>query len=390
MTSGHKTVTVFLVLIFGLVLTIAGFSLRWPPWAWAAGALALAAAVLVAVLLARRRQDPFEPRYLQEPDLPLPPVERRELRITGVALPSLLDDYDFLLSATVRWCPLSVPSGSPPVNPGGLAVEAVLARASRVTAERHPARSSLVEHELNGALATMAEDALGRVQAMALDVSLGLAEEDAARLAKLAAVRKDEAVWEHERKYEESRRAYLGGDVLRSTGSAVVWWLHRNEEQIDKTVKDLGLLAQLTSAANDTDVSERLRHLVPWPPPPEDPGGDTLWPAAPEPSPAGPPPEGRVAHALGELLEAAGLSPEDGTSRMVADFLAGTFDYLDGDQSEQIRRRFGAPYPPGPGPDDDGAPETPGPPGPAGPAGSPSMNGAGPGTVPPPEASVPF
>lgn len=109
----------------------------------------------------------------------------------------------------------------------------------------------------------MAENSTGRVQAMALDITLSLSEPDQERLDKLAAVRKDEDVWEHERKYEQSRRAYLGEDVLKDTGSAVVWWLHRNEDSIDTTVKDIGLLAQLTSAANDEDISERLQHLIP-------------------------------------------------------------------------------------------------------------------------------
>ncbi|RDG39842.1 hypothetical protein [Streptomyces corynorhini] len=392
MTSGHKTVAVFLTLICGLVLTIVGFSTRWPVWAWPAAALVLIVATVLAVRLTVRRQDPFASRYLQEPDRPLPPLERRELRITGVALPSQLDDYDFLLSATVRWCPLAVPAGSPPVNQSGLAVEAVLARAGRVTDVRHPSRSSLVEHELNGALATMEEDGAGRVQAMAMNITLTLAEEDSVRLSKLAAVRKDEAVWEHERKYEQSRRAYLGEDVLRNTGSAVVWWLHRNEDRVDKAVKDLGLLAQLTSAANDVDVSERLRHLVPRPLPPQDMERD-LAGAGPAGSPAGEPSaEEPVAHALVEFLRVAGLSPQDATSTYVADLLTRAFEHLDGDQSEQIRRVFGEPSSSYDDHDDyDGAhPEAADAPEPARPSGSHRMNGAGPGTVPPPDSTVPF
>jgi hypothetical protein len=34
----------------------------------------------------------------------------------------------------------------------------------------------------------------------------------------------------------------------------VVWWLAKNDEHVEKTVADLALLAQLTSAANDTDI----------------------------------------------------------------------------------------------------------------------------------------
>ncbi|MFC9652523.1 MULTISPECIES: hypothetical protein [unclassified Streptomyces] len=385
MSSGHKTVTVFLTLICGLILTIVGYSTRWPHWAWPTAALVLTGAFVTALRLDKRDRDPFPPQYLQEPDRPLPPVERRELRITDVALPSQLDDYDFFLSATVRWCPLSAPSGSPPVNQSGLAVEAVLERAARITAVRHPSRGSLVQHELNGALATMLEDSACRVQAMAQEVTLTLSDQDEVRLAKLSAVRKDEAVWEHERKYEQSRRAYLGTDVLQSTGSAVVWWLHKNNDRVDKAVKDLGLLAQLTSAANDEDVSERLRHLLPsrFPgqdpedPPPSDPqygtdpqfpgwdplGGATQSPVQPE-----------IVQAFSELLRAAGLSADDPESTLLAEQVASTLAYRDGEQANELRQHFKEAVSPT---------ETPVP-------GSPAMNGAGPGTVPPPESTVRF
>ncbi|MGW6600169.1 hypothetical protein [Streptomyces sp. NPDC055036] len=373
MSSGHKTVTVFLTLIGGLILTIVGFSTHWPLWAWLTAALGLIGAFVTALCFTGRNQNPFPPQYLQEPDRPLPPVERRELRIADVALPSQLDDYDFLLSATVRWCPVSAPPGSPPVNQSGLAVEAVLERAARITEVRHPSRSSLVQHELNGALATMLEDAAGRVQAMAQEVTLTLSDQDQLRLAKLSAVRKDEAVWEHERKYEQSRRAYLGGDVLQSTGSAVVWWLHKNNDRVDKAVNDLGLLAQLTSAANDEDVSERLRHLVPSQlgqevdePPPCEPQHET----DPQQSPV----ESEIVQAFSLLLRAAGLSPDDAESTLLAEQVASTLAYRDGTQADEIRQHFKEPA---------SSTETPGP-------SSPGMNGAGPGTVPPPESTIRF
>ncbi|NEA41184.1 hypothetical protein G3I42_18310 [Streptomyces sp. SID11385] len=112
----------------------------------------------------------------------------------------------------------------------------------------------------------MRPDRSGHVRAMAEDIRLTLRPHDQERLERLAELRKRKAVWEHERTHEQSRRAYLGDDVLKDTGSAVVWWLARNDGRIDKTVQDLGLLAQLTSAANDTEVPERLRALLAQPP----------------------------------------------------------------------------------------------------------------------------
>ncbi|NDZ80304.1 hypothetical protein G3I19_17585 [Streptomyces sp. SID10853] len=377
MSSGQKTVTVFLTLIGGLLLVIIGLYESWPRWAWPAAAVPLLAAPVLVIRFADRRVDPFPAEFM--PDLPVPPVERRELRISDVALPSAADDYDFLFSATVRWCPVSAPPGSPPVNASGLAVDALLDRARAVTALRSPTRSSLVQHELNGVLGTMQEDASGRVQAMALEVGLTLSDRDQERLAALASVRKDEAVWEHERKFEQSRRTYLGKDVLRDTGSAVVWWLHRNDDRVDRTVKDIGLLAQLTSAANNQDVEERFRHLVDRPPeegpelapggvpgPFAGPGGSpvTAPGEAEEPEPAG----NGLGDAFAQLVEATGLPPEDPVIVLLAGQVSGTLRYLDGDPAAEIRTRFHS---------------TPGPP-------PPHVNGAGPAGPPPPAESVPF
>lgn len=342
MRSGQKTVTVFITVILALVVAIVGYATHWPAWAWAVSVLVLAVVPATTLRLANRHGDAFPAQYLQEPDLPIPPVERRELLITGVGLPSTMEDYDFLLTATVRWCPLSAPTGAPLVNLGGLAVDAILERASRVSEARHPARSSYVQHELNGVLATMRDDSSGRVEAMALNVTLTLSERDQERLDTLAAVRKDEDVWEHERKYEQSRRAYLGDDVLKDTGSAIVWWLHRNEDSVDATVKDIGLLAQLTSAANDEDISERLRHLVP---PvihdPESYGKPESW------IPAQPAEQGKgFGHAFAQLLQAAGMSPDDKEVPLLAAQVDLVLGYREGDPASEIRHYFAKPNPP--------------------------------------------
>ncbi|MGX1675176.1 hypothetical protein [Streptomyces sp. NPDC055400] len=179
-----------------------------------------------------------------------------------MALPSLWDDYSFVFSATVRWHLLERPGGGPVLNPAGLAVETILNRARAVTELREPGQASLVRHELSGALSRLYADPSGSLQAMADNVSLVLPDPDQQLLDRLADVRKDKAVWEHRRKYEQSRRQYLGDDVLKDTGSAVVWWLARNEEQVEQTVADLPLIAQLTSAANDTEIPERLQNLM--------------------------------------------------------------------------------------------------------------------------------
>ncbi|MFG2491083.1 hypothetical protein ACGFSD_08490 [Streptomyces caniferus] len=263
MTTGCKTTTVFLTILCALLLTILGLTQEWPPWAWATLTVLLVGVPAAAFKIASVRRGSVPVDF--EEQRTAVPIERREHRVSHVAVPSQWPDYDFLFSATVRWYPLEGPGDGPVVSPAGLAVEAVLDRARAITERREPGRASLVQHELSGALGTMRPDRTGHLQIMAEDVTLTLREHDQERLDKLAEVRKDKAVWEHQRKYEQSKREYLGDDVLKNTGSAVVWWLAKNDDQVEKTVADLGLLAQLTSAANDTDVPERLRDFIPQP-----------------------------------------------------------------------------------------------------------------------------
>ncbi|GAA2586279.1 hypothetical protein [Streptomyces tubercidicus] len=261
MTTGCKTTTVFLTVLCALLLTILGLVQVWPTWAWATLAVLVVGAPAAALRIAAARRGSVPVGF--EEQRTAVPIERTEHRIRHVPLPSQWADYDFLFSATVRWYPLEANGYDPVANPAGLAVETVLDHARALTEQREPGRASLVQHELSGALSRMSPDHTGHLQVMAENVTLTLREHDQARLDKLAEVRKDKAVWEHQRKYEQSKREYLGEDVLKDTGSAVVWWLAKNDDHLEKTVGDLGLLAQLTSAANDTDVPDRLRDFLP-------------------------------------------------------------------------------------------------------------------------------
>ncbi|GAA3730179.1 hypothetical protein [Streptomyces tremellae] len=385
MSSGTKTVSVFLTLLGALVLALVGFCARWPLWAWGLGACGVAVLLSAGGAVARRRTERFPRHLLAEPDLPIPPVERREVRVRDVALPSVLPDYDFLFSATVRWCPVSGPDHAPLVNPGALAVDAVLTRAQEVTAARHPSRASLVQHELNGALGTMFTVRDGRAEAMAVDVRLCLSDADQERLVKLAEVRKNEAVWEHERKYEQSRRAYLGEDVLKDTGSAVVWALHRNDDKVDRTVQDIGLLAELTAAANNEELAERFHRFVP-----------SLASALAEPNgaPALDPEEafdGGAFAVFSRFVEDLGPVATPGDLVIVAGVVADFVAHKDPEEAERIRDRFVREGPAGPeGPEgQEGAGGPGGAAGPPSPAGT-SPDGAGPRPGAAPEVEPPL
>ncbi len=259
MTSGRTTVTIYLVVFSGLILVALILFAPQPLWLGALLLVVLGAVCLAIVKMMRRHAEPSV-TYAVPP--PVPPTERREQRIAEVALPSAWDDYDFVFSAMVRWSTTGVGTGESFVNAEALAAETILTRARRITENRPPGRASLVQHELSGALGRMELDDTGCLRVMAESVTLTLSEDDRERLAKLASTRKENAVWEHEMRYQQSRRAYLSENVLKDPGSAVVWWLAKNDDHVEKTVKDIGLLAQLSSAANNAHVPEPFLHLV--------------------------------------------------------------------------------------------------------------------------------
>ncbi|MEU5493893.1 hypothetical protein [Streptomyces griseofuscus] len=344
MTTARKTTTVFLTILCALLLTILGLTERWPAWIWATLAALLVVVPAAAMKIAAARRGPVPVVF--EEQLTAPPVERTDCQVSQVALPSLWDDYDFVFSATVRWYLVESPGRAPVLNPAGLAAETVLNRARALTEKREPGLASLVQHELGGLLSRMFPDATGQLQAMAENVSLALRPQDQERLDRLAEVRKDKAVWEHQRTYEQSKRQYLGEDVLKNTGSAVVWWLAKNDEHVEKTVADLGLLAQLTSAANDSDIPERLQELLS---PSRTDGPDefdeTDGPVSPDAF-GGAPGHRSAADHLSDLFDAMGFPEEDPRRAM----LAAQFAHIIKEQNryetaEEVMRRFAPPEP---------------------------------------------
>ncbi|WP_062214529.1 hypothetical protein [Streptomyces sp. NBRC 109706] len=300
MSSGHRTLTVFLAVLYLLVASILGLVTGWPGWLWPTlgGALLLGAGVLLALTGGSRDRMPQE--------------NALEQRVSQVALPSAEPDYQFLFSATVRWLPHEV-EGMAYFDPGGLAVRSVLMRAKAFTSRQDPADSSLAQHHLNGVLGVMETDPSGRVLAMARNVTLTLSETDQDRLSKLSAVRKDEEVWEHERNYERSKRSYLSQDVLKDPGSAVVWWLARNDDEVEGTVDRIGLLARLSAAANNSEVPSPFYEWA-LPPAPEPVAEDAFTPE--EPPVAG---AERVVDALADWLR---IGADDPDIALLADRLA--------------------------------------------------------------------
>ncbi|SDC67593.1 hypothetical protein SAMN05216505_103127 [Streptomyces prasinopilosus] len=219
--------------------------------------------LLVMTVLSGGRT-PADPYESGESEPPAVPTEQpyQEARVVDAALPSATDGYDFLFSATVWWRPVPDHAGHADSTSSALAVSSVVSRALEVVRHEEPGRASFARYLLEGQLGLLLPDLSGRVKAMAADVTLTLAPADRERLQKLNDLRKDEEIWEYERQHERNKRRYLGDDVLKSAGSAVVWWLARHENEIEKAVDMIGPLAQVTAAANDEEVPELFRHLL--------------------------------------------------------------------------------------------------------------------------------
>lgn len=261
----HRLPSLLFVALCGLAPAALGNLLHWSPWLWGFMSMVTASGSLLLVMTVltggRTPVDPYEPA---EPESPTAPVEQpyRETRVVDAALPSATKGYDFLFSATVWWRPAAGHAGRPWITSPSLAVSSIVNRAEEVARREEPDRDSFARYLLEGELAVPLPDRSGQVEVLAADVTLTLAPADRDRLRKLSDLRKDEELWEHERQHERNKRRYLGDDVLKSAGSAVVWWLARHENEIEKAVDMIGPLAQIAAAAHDEEVPELFRHLL--------------------------------------------------------------------------------------------------------------------------------
>lgn len=262
MCAGRNVTTIYFAVTAGAVLVGLMLFAPWPLWTAFATAF-----TIFGLLLFRERNTRSQSKGSSPPAAftyaSAPASDVRAKRLTDVLLPSRSADYRFQFSAMVMWSPTVAETAESEANHAALAVSAIVERACELTELRDPGHASLVQHELAGALGEMRLDPTRRLHARAESVQLALPGPDQKRLDKLAEVRKEEAVWEHERKYEQNRRDYLQHDVLKDPGSAVVWWLAKNDDQVDRTVKDIGLIAQLASAANNTAVPQTFHPFLP-------------------------------------------------------------------------------------------------------------------------------
>ncbi|MGH3912638.1 MAG: hypothetical protein ACRDTC_04410 [Pseudonocardiaceae bacterium] len=263
MTTAEKKLVAVLTFAAVLVPLVLSAAFDWSAWSWLLLTVVLLAVpgLMIQNIQRRGQRDRLRNPYAAQPVEEDKPAAQ-QTPIVDVALPSSVADYDFRFSATAYWHAVAG-STVRHADLGCLATDALVARARAITAAEHPSRVDALQHRLAAMLGAVALDRSRAVEAWAEQVTLTLPELDLERLRKHSEVRKDKEIWEHERDHERSKRQYLGDDVLKSTGSAVVWWLTRKDNDIEEAVRLIGALAQLSAAANDRDVPELFRHLVP-------------------------------------------------------------------------------------------------------------------------------
>ena len=330
------------VTVCAFVLTILlGTLFGWPGWLWILpGAALLGALVMLHSMLAVRTtreqelyRDLAAARRPEPPPPAPPPIEQpvhfEQCALPETQLPSATPDYDFLFSATVWWRPGPRAGAAPRANLPAKAVAALVERALPIVARERPEDWPVVRHRLADQLGEFHHDPAGMVEVSAADVCLKLDAKDAARLASFADTRKDAEVWQYERSHTEDKRRYYHDNVFRDPGSAVVWWLIKQGDNVRQTVDDMQALADLVAATKNEGF------LLPKP---DDANGHHL-PAASQ----------DVVEATERLMDIIGLAPD---SDARTPFLDRLVRYMRAagkvDEADRLQERFDllAPEPP--------------------------------------------
>lgn len=269
-----------------VILLMILLMIAWPTWSWLFLTLGLLAITALIGRQIRGQREQEQPRALRDNTEAThrEPATPAEHHVSNAALPSAEADYRFLFSATVHWYPIPDRNGISHDAHHGIAVDSILSRAGRLSSTQPPADHVHAQYKLAADLGIQRPDPSRQLVAWADTITLTLSDDDTDRLTKLADLRKQQAVWDHERGSERSMRAYLGEEVLESPGSAVVWWLARHTDDVHTTVRLIGDFAQLVAAANNTDIDERFQRFLPAPEPADPTSGDL--PEGPQASPA--------------------------------------------------------------------------------------------------------
>ncbi|MBE1496779.1 hypothetical protein H4696_003879 [Amycolatopsis lexingtonensis] len=291
-----------------LVPLCVGFAADWPVWVTALAAVTVFLITLWGLRSYHFRTEQAQLRaenaYRQQmaaqqtpppppPPAPGPPPSRA---VAPMSLPSSLEGIPFTFGCTVHWDPAELRHNQGHADPAAVATAAIVERARQISRSHHPDDDAVV-HSLAASLGRPAATSDRSLQAWATDVKTQVGQHHREHLNALAALRRQQQLQEQRIANQRMMRAYLGDEVLTDVGSTVVWWLARNEEEVRETVDLIGTLARLSAAANNQEVDELFRHLVPENAAPR--------PAVPPPSFFTPPEPAFFVDAAGEVNPAA-------------------------------------------------------------------------------------
>lgn len=273
--------------------------------------------VVLAIVIGRR-----PPRQQGKPSEPVaapmeahtesPPVQFQTLPVTDVRLPSAKPDIAFAFAANVLWRPAK----DGVTGQGEVARHEIIRRAREITKQQDPRLVSLAAADLSVALGTLLSDADNRVHVRAESVYLQLSPDDQRHLDELARLRKQAELWDFQRQEQVSKRRYLHTDVLKDSGSAVVWWLAKHEDEPDDVAGKIEVLSQLARVANN------------------EPDPDSESPEAPPaPLPL------RPAEQFESFLDSLDPRPSADARLLLTDQVAQCIDGLDHKTANEMRRR---------------------------------------------------
>lgn len=238
-----------------------GAGMQWPMWVRLA-LMAVALACVVGLGFRQLRQEPEPPVLARPPVLaPVAPAPPSQVALDPTPVPTAAPGYQVQVSATVLWRPTPGRRDGHG-NPEALAKCAVVDRATSVARQFAPQDHVLFGHRLAADLGVPQVAGEGLITVWATDVIAAVGPADADRLATLDRLRKDAEVWKRRRDHEVDVRRYLSEDVLTSPGSAVVWWLARNIDEIEGTVERIGPLTRISAVAQGQTPEEHVDERV--------------------------------------------------------------------------------------------------------------------------------
>ena len=252
--------------------------------------------------------------------VPPPLAQFQTQPITGIRLPTALADYHFGFAASVFW----LPSADGVHGAGDIAVNEIIRRACKITEQRDPGDAGLAASDLSVALGVLQPDPRRQVEVRAESVHLQLPPEDQRRLDEFATLRKEEGLWEYQRRHQVSKRHYLRTDVLKDAGSAVVWWLAKHEDDPQQVAASIDVLTQLAHAANNAESTTHMNETD----------------SATFNTPVGPP---TPAERFDAFLDSLDPAPSDDVRLTLTSQVARLVDGHDQKAADEMRRRHSEP-----------------------------------------------